>query len=72
MDMLIDSLDFCKDFLTALIPSVCGILVHRDCMSSETKYEVMLTFNFLMKSVVSLTYNLRLVTTGNDQVDNVR
>ena len=72
MDMLIDSLDFCKDFLTALIPSVCGILVQRDCMSSETKYEVMLTFNFLMKSVVSLTYNLRLVTTGNDQVDNVR
>ena len=70
MDMLIDSLDFCKDFLTALIPSVCGISVHRDCMSSETKYEVMLTFNFLMKSVVSLTY--RLVTTGNDQLDNVR
>lgn len=39
MDILIDALDFWKDFLTALIPSVCGILVYKDLTSSETKFE---------------------------------
>ena len=37
MDILIDGLDFCKDFLTTSIPSVCGILVYNDLTSSETK-----------------------------------
>lgn len=47
MDKLMDDLDFCKDFLTAQIPSVCGILVHKDCTPSETIYEssvMLLTF----------------------------
>ena len=39
MDKLMDDLDFCKDLLTAQIPSVCGILVYKDCMPSETIYE---------------------------------
>ena len=39
MGKLMDGLDFCKDFLTALIPCVCGILVYKDPMSSATKYE---------------------------------
>ena len=37
--ILIDDLDFCKDFFTTLIPSVCGILVYKDLTSSETKFE---------------------------------
>ena len=47
MDKLMDDLDFCKDFLTAQIPSVCGILVYKDCTPSETIYEssvMLLTF----------------------------
>ena len=50
MDILIGPLDFCKDFLTALIPSVCGILVCKKLTSSETKYEssdILLTFSIL-------------------------
>ena len=39
MDILIDRLDICKDFLTATKPSVCGILVHEDRTSSESRYE---------------------------------
>ena len=39
MDKLMVGLDFCKDFLTALIPCVYGTLVHKDRMSSGTKYE---------------------------------
>ena len=39
MDKLMDDLDFCKDLLTAQIPSVCEILVYKDCMPSETIYE---------------------------------
>ena len=69
MDILIGGLDFCKDFLTASIPSVCGILVYKDHTSSETKYEssiMLLKFSIsLMKSVVSLTYDLRFVTAGS-------
>ena len=36
MDILIDSLDFCKDLYT---PSVYGILVYKERTSNETKYE---------------------------------
>ena len=39
MDILIDRLDFCKDFLNASILSICEILVYEDCTSSETEYE---------------------------------
>ena len=62
MDILIDALDFWKDFLTALIPSVCGILVYKGHISSEIKYEPsvrLLTFSIsLMKSVVYFTNDL--------------
>ena len=47
MDKLMDDLDFCKDFLTAQIPSVRGILVYKDCTPSETIHEssvMLLTF----------------------------
>ena len=39
MGKLMDGLDFCKDFLTTLLPCVCGTLVHKDRMSCGTKYE---------------------------------
>ena len=52
MDKLKDVLDFCKDFLTVPVPSVCGILVYKDRMSSETMYEspvTLLTFSIFFK-----------------------
>lgn len=47
MDILIDSLDFCKDLYTPSVPSVYGILVYKERTSNETKYEssvMLLTF----------------------------
>lgn len=47
MDIIINSLDFCKAVFTASVPSVYGILVYKDRTSNETKYEssvMLLTF----------------------------
>ena len=62
-----DDLDFCKNFLTASIPSVCVIVVYQDHTSNETTYEssvMLLTFSiFLMNLVVCLV----MLAVGNDQ-----
>ena len=58
--ILIDDLEFCKDFFTTLIPSVCGILVYKDLTSSETKFEslVMLLTSSIFFNAVSLLFHI--------------
>ena len=48
MDILIDGLYFCEDFLTASATTVCGILVYKDCTSSKTKYELSVKLLFCL------------------------
>ena len=67
-----DGLDFCEDFLTALIPCVCGILGYKNRMSSVTKCEslvMLLTvsiFQWSQSFVSHMIDGLSLLAEGND------
>ena len=42
--MIMDILRFFEDSLTASIPSVCGVLVYKDRMPRDTKYQLSVMF----------------------------
>ena len=74
---LMDDLDFCKDFITALMPCVCGILVCKDRVSSGTKYEspvILVTvsiFQWSLSFVSYMTDGLSLLAKGNDNQNHI-